>query len=400
MTRLFSILCLLLPLFSMGQDVSKLLIARNADSLQVNDSIKIRVMGFTESLTAPTQVPGPLLIFNEGDSIEIDLWNVSQGAPHTIHLHGLDVNQANDGVPALSFEVPHMQHGYYRFRPKDPGTYLYHCHVVSSIHVQAGMYGMLIVQSALGNNETGYGHTFSMDNTLMISEFDIDWHHDSIIKHPHGPNVNQVKIPKYDPEIFNAWVGGAFKEDEIEIWRDSDNILRIANIGNYGNKIYFPNSISTTLITSDGRPIPNETMIDSLVVLPGERFQVLLSSAIVGLDSLRLVYFDLNQRNSSHEKWIRTRTDIFESTDEQRIINNIHVYPNPSSDELLIWGNNEDILEIELLTADGKTVKKFDFAKKPKKLNFDVSNVEPGYYLLKVRLQKDKYSTQSVIISR
>src|SRR5690554_4840212 len=46
-------------------------------------------------------LPGPVLRFDVGDTVIIHLRNDSP-EDHTIHWHGLDVDQANDGVPHTS----------------------------------------------------------------------------------------------------------------------------------------------------------------------------------------------------------------------------------------------------------------------------------------------------------
>lgn len=68
------------------QDVNLFLIARNTGQKVLANNDTIRIFGFAQSLGAQPGVPGPTLYANEGDSVHIDLWNVSQGAPHTIHL--------------------------------------------------------------------------------------------------------------------------------------------------------------------------------------------------------------------------------------------------------------------------------------------------------------------------
>ena len=97
------------------QTVNELIIARNTGKKVLANMDTIRVFGFAQDLLYNPNVPGPTITANEGDSVHLDLWNVSQGAPHTIHLHGLDVDQQNDGVPHLSFDVAHMDHGFLSF---------------------------------------------------------------------------------------------------------------------------------------------------------------------------------------------------------------------------------------------------------------------------------------------
>jgi len=152
--RLILLLISLLFSTSLFGQSKTLLIARNTGEKVLADGKIIKSMGYSLRLSENPGVPGPTLVYYEGDSVTIDLWNVSQGAPHTIHLHGLDVDQQNDGVPHLSFTVGHMEHGFYRFKAPHPGTYLYHCHVVSAIHVQGGMYGLLIVKPKNEENKT------------------------------------------------------------------------------------------------------------------------------------------------------------------------------------------------------------------------------------------------------
>src|SRR5688500_4418669 len=54
--------------------------------------------------TYNASLPGPLLEFNLGDTVEIHFKNTTP-EDHTIHLHGLDVSMMEDGVPMTSMAV-------------------------------------------------------------------------------------------------------------------------------------------------------------------------------------------------------------------------------------------------------------------------------------------------------
>jgi FtsP/CotA-like multicopper oxidase with cupredoxin domain len=66
---------------------------------------------------------------------------------HTIHWHGFrDAIPYFDGEPHGSVSVPIGKEFTYVYRPHEPGTYMYHCHVEDVEHVQMGMAGMVFVR--------------------------------------------------------------------------------------------------------------------------------------------------------------------------------------------------------------------------------------------------------------
>jgi FtsP/CotA-like multicopper oxidase with cupredoxin domain len=113
-------------------------------------------------------IPSPIIWAEQGDRLYITLINlgmpVSQlNDPHTIHLHGAHVATQLDGFPETSFAVP-MWMGpgdipptaTYYFLPEHPGTYMYHCHVEASEHVQMGMYGALVIYPSVKSLEAAH----------------------------------------------------------------------------------------------------------------------------------------------------------------------------------------------------------------------------------------------------
>lgn len=75
---------------------------------------------------------------------------------HTLHWHGFrNVIPYYDGEPTGSISVPVNQLFTYVYRPHDPGTYMYHCHVEDIEHVTMGMNGIVFVRPS--QNKTGNG---------------------------------------------------------------------------------------------------------------------------------------------------------------------------------------------------------------------------------------------------
>jgi FtsP/CotA-like multicopper oxidase with cupredoxin domain len=69
----------------------------------------------------------------------------------TLHWHGVDVPNGEDGVAGITQDAvaPGQRHGY-RFVAEDAGTYWYHSHQVSHEQVKGGLFGALVVTPAAG----------------------------------------------------------------------------------------------------------------------------------------------------------------------------------------------------------------------------------------------------------
>jgi FtsP/CotA-like multicopper oxidase with cupredoxin domain len=315
-------------------DQEILLIGRNIGTHTFHDGSSTRIFGFAETLSAPIKIPGPTLEVTEGDSVKIDFWNMSQGAPHTIHLHGLDVDQANDGVGMLSFEVEHSQHGYYYFKAPHAGTYLYHCHVGSSIHLQAGMYGLVIVRPPDGNelmnweNGEAYGREFS----LLASEVDTVWHNDTILDHVHDSTMALYVPDDFSPQYFlvNGLSGTQLSDasNHLVALKDEKVYFRLANIGYYGVRYIFPSAFNTRIVASDGRPLPVEEMSDTIEVLPGERYEVFSQIGQASSYPIGIEHFNLNtqQISSSQQMTLHTSSLGINSLGQSLL-----AFPNPSN---------------------------------------------------------------------
>src|SRR4051812_43725747 len=86
-----------------------------------------------DALTFNGSVPGPELRVREGDLVEITLLNRDVDSGVSIHWHGVDVPNGEDGVAGVTQDAvaPGGRH-VYRFRPVRAGTFWYHAHQVSA----------------------------------------------------------------------------------------------------------------------------------------------------------------------------------------------------------------------------------------------------------------------------
>jgi FtsP/CotA-like multicopper oxidase with cupredoxin domain len=101
---------------------------------------------------------------NLGLALRPDLFDA-----HTLHWHGFrNVIPFFDGEPTGSVAVPTGRNFTYAYRPRDPGTYMFHCHVEDVEHVHMGMTGLVFVRPLMGKKflyndaSTAFNREFSM----------------------------------------------------------------------------------------------------------------------------------------------------------------------------------------------------------------------------------------------
>ena len=103
------------------------------------------------------RVPGPALVAHQGDLVQVTLTNVDVPDGVTLHWHGVDVPNAEDGVAGVTQDaVRPGARWVYRFVAPEAGTYWYHSHQVSDPQVKGGLFGTFVVlpRERAGNNKT------------------------------------------------------------------------------------------------------------------------------------------------------------------------------------------------------------------------------------------------------
>jgi FtsP/CotA-like multicopper oxidase with cupredoxin domain len=134
------------------------------DSFAVmSDGNPLYTFGFgNQTGTPPDQViaegilsgewPGPTIELDEGDQFYLNLTNVGTVVrpdlfdPHSVHFHGFpNASAVFDGVPEVSISINMGSTMTYYYNIAEPGTYLYHCHVEATEHMEMGMLANLYV---------------------------------------------------------------------------------------------------------------------------------------------------------------------------------------------------------------------------------------------------------------
>jgi FtsP/CotA-like multicopper oxidase with cupredoxin domain len=126
------------------------------------------------ALTFNGTSPGPELRMRQGDLVEVVLRNLDVDDGVTIHWHGVDVPNAEDGVAGVTQNAVLPGESYtYRFRAEQVGTFWYHTHQVSSTEVRRGLFGVLVIEpreQQAGVDLALAAHTFDGIPTLNGDE--------------------------------------------------------------------------------------------------------------------------------------------------------------------------------------------------------------------------------------
>jgi FtsP/CotA-like multicopper oxidase with cupredoxin domain len=120
-------------------DVRVTLVAQHA-KVRLPSGKSVNVLSFNGT------VPGPEIRVRLGQLVEVTLMNRDVDEGVSIHWHGVDVPNAEDGVAGVTQDaVPVGGRYVYRFRANQPGTYWYHSHQHSVDEVKRGLYGAFVV---------------------------------------------------------------------------------------------------------------------------------------------------------------------------------------------------------------------------------------------------------------
>jgi FtsP/CotA-like multicopper oxidase with cupredoxin domain len=197
------------------------------------------------------QVPGPQIRVHRGDTVRVVLTN-HLPQPTTIHWHGMTVPNRMDGVPYVT-QKPVMpgQTFTYQFTVVDPpGTYLYHSHFDSTEQVGAGLYGALIVEPRHPSWDVEYTEILN-DGVL-------------------GYTINGKGWPATAP--LAARLGQTV-------------LIRLANVGQLLHPLHL-HGYHFTVIAEDGAPVRPPYRADTLVVAPGETYDVIVHATHPGVWAL------------------------------------------------------------------------------------------------------------------
>jgi FtsP/CotA-like multicopper oxidase with cupredoxin domain len=182
--------------------------------VQMADGRRMYMFGFSDMTGIPAEhvmmegmlaasSPAPTITVDQGNELYVSLTNVGMELrpdlfdPHTVHWHGFpQAAVIFDGEPEGSVSINMGATFTYFYKVMEPGTYMYHCHVEATEHMQMGMLGNLYVrpaQNRLPDNtnlrgfvhRVGYKYAYNdgdgstrydVEYPLQLGGFDPDFH--------------------------------------------------------------------------------------------------------------------------------------------------------------------------------------------------------------------------------
>jgi FtsP/CotA-like multicopper oxidase with cupredoxin domain len=159
------------------------------------------VDGYTVNGTSP----GPTIRAVEGQLVQVTLVNANVPDGVTLHWHGVEVPNAEDGVAGVTQDAVGKGQSYsYRFVANHAGTFWYHSHQVSHRQVQRGLLGALVVspRGPAPRDAIALSHVYD-------GELTVNGHvgSDAVAARP-GEKV-RVRVINTDNGALRAWVSGS-----------------------------------------------------------------------------------------------------------------------------------------------------------------------------------------------
>jgi FtsP/CotA-like multicopper oxidase with cupredoxin domain len=318
---------LLLWFAAQGQAILPPLLFAGMDGEHIlDDGSSLPFWGYGYSLDGFITLPAPLLTYTQGTNNSLSFINESPEG-HTIHLHGLDVNQNNDGVPSTSFTVMPNQQASYAFNAQHTGTYFYHCHVTTTLHLTMGMYGMILITRPDGTLWEE-GPAYDRDIDLLFSDLEVEVNLDptgAFPFHTIRPNYFMVNGLSGNSLTANSDVAAAVPGERVA--------LRLGSMAYSKVSCTFPDEWNAQLVMSDGRPLPEAMSPGVLDIYPGERYTVLIDAPESQETNLSAEFLSMVNGSSLSTQSVWLNTSLVQVKGEPAAPT-WSCFPNPVSERL------------------------------------------------------------------
>jgi FtsP/CotA-like multicopper oxidase with cupredoxin domain len=235
-----------------------------ADLTGISDPGQVMAQGMLAA-----NFPGPTIVVDEDDEFFLNLTNVGMMMrpdlfdPHSVHWHGYPNASAYfDGVPESSIVINMGATFTYYYKAPEPGTYMYHCHVEATEHMQMGMQANLYVrprQNRLANgtplgaftHQTGYKYAYNDGDGS--TRYDVEY---------------PIQMSSVDPNFHDA--SHTVQPLPFAGMRDTFFVL---------NGRGYPDTVNPAVMYTDGRP--SQPLNSLITATAGQRILLRISNLSV-----------------------------------------------------------------------------------------------------------------------
>jgi FtsP/CotA-like multicopper oxidase with cupredoxin domain len=219
-----------------------------------------------ELMTYNGTYPGPTLRVKEGDLVRIRFQN-DLNQPTNLHFHGLHTSPQDPGDNPLRVINPGETAMYEFSIPKDSaGTYWYHPHHHGNVNTQlfAGLAGTIVVDGALNSIPELRNIP---DYLIALKDLDVD----SAGKIPLLNRQDWMNGREGSLVLVNGAIDPTFETDAglIRLRLVNQSSARYYNLKLEGHPM--------TVIATDGGFVNTPYPVDTLLLAPGERYEILVN---------------------------------------------------------------------------------------------------------------------------
>lgn len=196
-----------------------------------------------DALAYNGMLPGPQINADLGDRVRVVLHN-KLDQPTTLHFHGVRVPNSMDGVPVITQDPVMPGESFaYEFTLKNSGTHMYHPHFNATEQITEGLLGAFVVHDPRDPE-------VDVDQTIVLNDG------------PLGFTINGKGFPATAP---------------IALSQGETLRLRYMNEGLQIHPMHL-HGLVQRVVAKDGYSLPQPYRVDTLMVAPGERYDVLVKA--------------------------------------------------------------------------------------------------------------------------
>ena len=223
----------------------------------VSEEKQIVAWGFNQ------MIPGPTIDTERGDMIHVKVTN-NLPEPTVIHWHGIQLPAEMDGTDSVQAPIAPGATFEYRFIVPDAGTFWYHSHQNETVQMERGMYGALVVreQSEIITDA---------ERVLMIDDMKLDDNN----AFTNGNSLSRW-IERHDGREGKTLLINGKENYEINMLAGQTERWRIINASSARYVRFYLGGSTFRIIATDGGLIENPVDTTEILLVPGERYDILV----------------------------------------------------------------------------------------------------------------------------